>query len=90
MAEPKQMYRGDNGVHEFWESEDGSLLVLRNHPENVWLPFLHHSVQPAAFATAAEAAAHLGGQLHKGRVWVQVHPEHPKHNRMELRDAKDV
>lgn len=82
-AEPKRMYWGDNGLHEFWQSEDGVLLVLRNHPETEWLAFVP-LVQSEAFATAAEAAASIGGTLQTGRVWQDAHP---KANRMVLRDA---
>lgn len=82
-AEPKRMYWGDNGVQEFWESEDDSLLVLRNHQESRWIAYAP-VVQPGSFTTAAEAAASIGGTLQTGRVWQDAHP---KANRMVLRDA---
>ena len=36
MLPGKLLYRGDNGVQEFWESEDHELLIFRNHAESHW------------------------------------------------------
>jgi hypothetical protein len=34
MIPGKALYWGDNDAHEFWESEDHELLILRNHEES--------------------------------------------------------
>jgi 2-hydroxy-3-keto-5-methylthiopentenyl-1-phosphate phosphatase len=32
------MYFGDNGAHEFWETEEpGNLLIFKNHGEKDWI-----------------------------------------------------
>ena len=31
------LYYGDNGLHEFWESEDSNVLMWRNHKETFWV-----------------------------------------------------
>jgi hypothetical protein len=36
MIPRKLFYWGNNGIHEFWESEDHELLILRNHGESHW------------------------------------------------------
>jgi hypothetical protein len=36
MIPDKALYWGDNDAHEFWESEDHELLILRNHQESFW------------------------------------------------------
>jgi hypothetical protein len=36
MIPEKALYWGDNDAHEFWESEEHELLILRNHHESFW------------------------------------------------------
>jgi hypothetical protein len=36
MIPGKALYWGDNDAHEFWESEDHELLILRNHQESFY------------------------------------------------------
>lgn len=42
MTTPKELYWGDNDVHEFWESEDHELLILRNQSETSWTAHRNH------------------------------------------------
>jgi hypothetical protein len=39
----KALYWGDNGVQEFWETEDHEWLILRVHSETGWSA--HHKCQ---------------------------------------------
>lgn len=34
------LYHGDNGVQEFWESDDHAVLILRVHQEDAWTGWL--------------------------------------------------
>ena len=34
-----KLYIGDNGVQDFYESEDSKRMILRNKREEVWIPF---------------------------------------------------
>ena len=31
------LFYGDNGQHEFWQNKSGSVLIIRNHTEDVWI-----------------------------------------------------
>jgi hypothetical protein len=66
----KLLYRGDNGVHEFWESEDHELLILRNHGESHWTAHRNHGFLFGC-RSETEAATRLKVDLSNSHVWVQ-------------------
>jgi hypothetical protein len=70
MLPGKLLYWGDNGLHEFWESEDHELLILRNHGESDWTA---HRNQGFLFGCLSEieAATRLKVHLSRSHVWVQ-------------------
>ena len=70
MIPGKVLYWGDNDAHEFWESEDHELLILRNHEESFWTA---HRNCGYLFGcrTEAEAAKRLNVVLSPTRRWVQ-------------------
>ena len=47
----KLIYRGENDFHEFWESEDHELLILRVYQEEAWTSQRHY-----CFLFASDAA----------------------------------
>lgn len=62
------LYHGDNLKHEFWESADRALLILRNHSESSWSA--HRNYGFVAFEDSAEKAAErLGATLDTSLVW---------------------
>jgi hypothetical protein len=66
----KELYWGDNGVHEFWESEDTELLILRNHGESSWTVHRHHGFLFGCLS-ANEAATRLNVVLSPARKWTR-------------------
>jgi len=66
--ETKTLYWGKNQVHEFWESEDHELLLLRNYPERHWTA---HQNRGFLFVSdsAESAARRLKVVLSPDRVW---------------------
>jgi len=70
MIPDKALYWGDNDAHEFWESEDRELLILRNHQESFWTA---HRNCGYLFGcrTEAEAAKRLNVVLSPTRRWVR-------------------
>jgi hypothetical protein len=68
MTAGKELYWGDNGVHEFWETEDTELLILRNHGESDWTAHRHHGFLFGCL-TANEAATRLNVVLSPARKW---------------------
>ena len=42
------LYYGDNGVHEFWESTNSQVLILRNHGEKWWIVLVDGDVKQSA------------------------------------------
>jgi hypothetical protein len=70
MIPAKALYWGDNDAHEFWESEDHELLILRNHEESFWTA---HRNCGYLFGcrTEAEAAKRLNVVLSPTRRWAQ-------------------
>ncbi len=67
-ASVKALYWGQNDFHEFWESEDRELLILRNYPETVWTAHRNHGYLFAS-TTAEEAAKRLNVTLRHDRQW---------------------
>ncbi len=70
MTTGKELYWGDNGVHEFWESEDTELLILRNHGESSWTAHRNHGFLFGCL-TANEAATRLNLVLSPARKWTR-------------------
>ena len=68
MTTAMELYWGDNGVHEFWESEDTELLILRNHGESTWTAHRNHGFLFGSL-TANEAATRLTVVLSPARKW---------------------
>ncbi len=66
--ETRALYWVKNQVHEFWESEDHELLLLRNYPERHWTA---HQNRGFLFASdsADSAARRLKAVLSPDRVW---------------------
>jgi hypothetical protein len=64
----KALSWGENEFHEFWESEDHELLILRNHPEQSWTVHRHHRFLFAS-DSAEQAAEPLTVRLSRERVW---------------------
>jgi hypothetical protein len=64
----KTLYWGENEFHEFWESEDHELLILRNHPEQAWTAHRHHCFLFAS-DSAEQAAEQLMAVLCRDRAW---------------------
>lgn len=70
----KRLYYGDNMKHEFWQSDDNVLLILRNHGEQSWSA--HRNYCFVAFAgSAQEAAGWIGATLDSSMTWTQTGPE---------------
>jgi hypothetical protein len=70
MTAGKELYWGDNGVHEFWESEDTELLILRNHGESSWTAHRRHGFLFGCLS-AEEAATRLNVVLSPARKWTR-------------------
>lgn len=66
----KVLYWGDNGAHEFWESEDHELLILRNHHESCWTVHRNHGYLFGC-QTEIEAAGRLNASLSHTARWVR-------------------
>ena len=73
MADPILMYKGDNGVQDFYEDDRRRVVVLKCKGENWWSA---HRFSPegnpgyvGGAQTAKEAAALVGGQLSDAKVW---------------------
>jgi hypothetical protein len=83
MIPGKLLYRGDNGVHEFWESEDRELLIFRNHGESGWSAHRNHGFLFGC-PTDVAAAERLKVSLSRARLWVM------KHGRFVLESSCDA
>lgn len=70
MPEQTCLYWGDNGIHEFWESSDRTLLVLRNHPDDFWSAHLSHNFLFFT-STLEDAVKRLNVQLSRDQVWAR-------------------
>jgi len=70
MLPGKQLFWGDNGVHEFWESEDRELLILRNHGEAYWTAHRYHGYLFSS-GSASAAAGRLKVNLSETHTWVR-------------------
>ena len=70
MTTAKVLYWGDNGAHEFWESEDNELLVLRNHGESSWTAHRNCGFLFGCLS-ATEAATRLNVALSPARRWTK-------------------
>ena len=64
----KTLYWGSNESHEFWESEDRELMILRVHQEDAWTSHRHYGFLFAS-DTAQEAASRLNVVLSPDRIW---------------------
>lgn len=64
----KNLYWGRNDSHEFWESEDHDLLILRVPRETAWTA---HRDYRFLFAcdTARQGAKQLDAVLCEDRIW---------------------
>ena len=82
------LYFGDNGAHVFWESEDNSVLIFRNHHEVLWITFIDKEMQEKSYRRLVDAvknASKICGKkciLDHSKVWVQ--PRDGRKKRMEL------
>ena len=70
MIPGKMLYWGDNGVHEFWESEDHELLIFRNHGESGWSAHRNHGFLFGC-QSDAEAAKRLNVFLSRTHIWAK-------------------
>ncbi|MFH1721202.1 MAG: hypothetical protein ABH950_01210 [Candidatus Altiarchaeota archaeon] len=76
---PLQLYHGDNGVHDFWESPDHKLILFRNPGKTRWQIWKGvwdaclgtHTFLPAAIKLAEEALG-IEIQLIYSKEWVRV------------------
>ena len=70
MIPGKVLYWGDNGAHEFWESVDHELLILRNRGESHWTA---HRSYGFLFGSQSdiEAANRLNAVLSETHQWVR-------------------
>lgn len=64
----KPLFRGFNENHEFWESADHEIVILRCHEENAWTAHRRQAFQFAA-DTAKEAARRMGAALDTTSTW---------------------
>jgi len=69
MLPGKSLYWGNNGVHDFWESEDHELLILRNHGESHWTAHRNHGFLFGC-QSDTEGAARLGVHLSRSHRWI--------------------
>ena len=67
------LYWGDNGAHEFWESEDHELLIFRNRGEKSWTAHRDYGFLFSA-PSAEEAALRLNAILSPAQQWVRRKP----------------
>lgn len=70
MTERKKMYWGDNSAHEFWESEDHEVLILRNHGERYWTAHRNHGFLFGC-GSAEDAAERLNAELSQSQTWAK-------------------
>lgn len=70
MISAKLLYWGNNEFHEFWESEDHELLILRNHGESHWTAHRNHGFLFGC-RSETEAATRLRVDLSRSHVWIQ-------------------
>lgn len=70
MKTAKKLYWGDNGNHEFWESEDHEFLILRNHRESSWTAHRNHGFLFGSLS-ASDAAGRLNLTLSPEQKWTR-------------------
>ena len=70
MLPGKLLFGGDNGVHEFWESEDHELLIFKNHGESHWTAHRNYGFLFGC-QSETEAAARLKVELSRSHVWIK-------------------
>jgi hypothetical protein len=63
-----RLYHGVNDQHEFWESEDHSLILLRNHRERCWSAHRDYAFMWSE-NTLKQAVERLGCTLDNYKVW---------------------
>lgn len=71
MTSPKALYWGDNGIHEFWGTEDRELLILRNHGEYWWTALRNHAFLFTC-RFPEEATSRINAVLSQERVWKKL------------------
>jgi hypothetical protein len=70
-SSPVKLFHGINSAHEFWQSEDNKLVILRVHGEPAWSS--HRKTRFVAFHDSAEeAAARLGAVLDATREYREI------------------
>jgi hypothetical protein len=62
------LYWGENDSHEFWESEDHELLILRVYAQS-WWSVLRHQLFQFPIQSADEAAVRLNVTLCRDKLW---------------------
>lgn len=77
------LFFGDNGVHEFWESEDKQFCFIRNHGEKFWLAIRVADAFSNQGALTAKSLAQKVGRNHDyrfvfqvGQQWLRLYPHH--------------
>lgn len=64
------LFHGTNESHEFWQSEDHSLLLMRLHHEESWTAHRNFGFLFGC-SSAQEAARRLDAQLSDKKEWVE-------------------
>ena len=92
MTEPIALYYGDNGSHEFYESEDSNALIIHQPNDGPWIalklptqshvPLTSGRNAEAVIRTAADQYG-LAFVINREREW--RHPS--RQNRMQLVEA---
>jgi len=77
------LYFGDNGVHEFWESEDKRFLFIHNHGERYWQALRVDDVFSNQGALSAKSLAKkierncdYQFNFNVGSYWLRLYPHH--------------
>ena len=74
MTDPISLYYGDNGAQEFWEPENGEVLIFKNHHEAYWIMHIdgQRIVSYLKIEDAVNNASHIYGApviLDHSRKW---------------------
>jgi hypothetical protein len=64
------LFHGTNEAHEFWQSENGVLLLMRPYCDNCWTAHRDYGFLFVC-STAKEAADRLDAQLSDKQEWVE-------------------
>jgi len=71
MTPQIKLYHGTNVNHEFWQSEDGEILILRVHGENAWSSHRNAGFV-ACHDSVEEAASGHGAALDTSRAYREI------------------